>query len=114
MRCFFAVMRFIVTSIVAVLLVLLLAGCTVGPKYVKPAVPTTPTYKEEAPGSFKESDQWQPAQPGHQKSRGNGWEIFGDPNPKKGEEQMVGSNQNLKGAEARSRQARAAIRFNRA
>src|SRR6266481_5105665 len=60
MRYFFAVMRFIVTSIVVVLLVLLLAGCTVGPKYIKPAVPTTPTYKEEAPGTFKESDQWQP------------------------------------------------------
>jgi len=29
MRYFFAVMRFIVTSIVALLLVLLLAGCTV-------------------------------------------------------------------------------------
>src|SRR5882762_7051312 len=54
MRYFLAVMRFIVTSIVALLLVLLLAGCTVGPKYVKPTVPTTPAYKEEAPGSFKE------------------------------------------------------------
>jgi len=39
MRYFFAVMRFIVTSIVALLLVLLLAGCTVGPKYIKPTVP---------------------------------------------------------------------------
>src|ERR1700731_3656776 len=114
MRCFFAVMRFIVTSIVAVLLVLLLAGCTVGPKYVKPAVPTTPTYKEEAPGSFKESDQWQPAQPGAQKSRGTWWEIFGDTELNKLEEQIAGSNQNLKVAEARFRQARAAIRFNRA
>ena len=68
MRYFFAVMRLIITSIVAPLLVLLLAGCTVGPKYIKPAVPTTPTYKEEAPGSFKESDQWQPARPGDRKS----------------------------------------------
>src|ERR1700731_4621872 len=114
MRCFFAVMRFIVTSIVAVLLVLLLAGCTVGPKYVKPAVPTTPTYKEEAPGSFKESDQWQPAQPGDQRSRGNWWEIFGDPQLNKLEEQIASSNQSLKVAEARFREARAAIRFNRA
>jgi len=114
MRCFFAVMRFIVTSIVAALLVLLLAGCTVGPKYIKPAVPTTPAYKEEAPGSFKESDQWQPAQPGDQTSRGNWWEIFGDPELNKLEEQIAGSNQNLKVAEARFREARAAIRFNRA
>ncbi len=114
MKYFFAVMRFIVTSIVAVLLVLLLAGCTVGPKYVKPAAPATPTYKEEAPGSFRESDQWQPARPGDQTSRGNWWEIFGDPELNDLEEQIAGSNQNLKVAEARFREARAAIRFNRA
>ena len=68
-----AIARFMLTGIVALILVLLLAGCTVGPKYVKPSVPTTPTYKEEPPGSFKESDQWQPAQPGDQTSRGNWW-----------------------------------------
>jgi NodT family efflux transporter outer membrane factor (OMF) lipoprotein len=114
MRYFFAVMRFLVTSIVALLLVLLLVGCTVGPKYVKPSVPATPAYKEEVPGSFKESDQWQPAHPSDQTSRGNWWEIFGDPELNKLEEQISGSNQNLKVAEARFRQARAAIRFNRA
>src|SRR5467141_2859955 len=114
MRYFFAVMRFIVTSIFVLLLVLLLAGCTVGPKYVKPTVPTTPNYKEDAPGSFKESARWQPAQPGDQRSRGNWWEIFGDPELNDLEEQIAGSNQNLKVAEARFREARAAIRFNRA
>jgi len=112
-----AVARFIVTSIVALLLVLLivaLEGCTVGPKYVKPSVPTTPAYKEETPASFKESDQWQPAHPGDQTSRGNWWEIFGDLELNRLEEQIAGSNQNLKVAEARFREARAAIRFNRA
>jgi NodT family efflux transporter outer membrane factor (OMF) lipoprotein len=114
MRHLFAVMRFMLTGIVALLLVLLLVGCTVGPKYVKPAVPTTRAYKEEVPDSFKESDQWQPARPGDQTSRGNWWEIFGDTELNKLEEQISGSNQNLKVAEARFRQARAAIRFNRA
>src|ERR1700675_68148 len=114
MRCFFAVMRFIVTGVVAMLLGLLLEGCTVGPKYIKPAVPTTPAYKEEEPSSFKESDQWQPARPGDQISRGNWWAIFSDPELNKLEEQIAGSNQNLKIAEARFREARAAIRFNRA
>jgi NodT family efflux transporter outer membrane factor (OMF) lipoprotein len=112
-----AVARFIVTSIVALLLVLLIvafAGCTVGPKYVKPTVPATPAYKEETPASFKESGQWQPAHPGDQTSRGNWWEIFGDPELNTLEEQIAGSNQNLKVAEARFREARAAIRFNRA
>ncbi len=114
MRYLFAAMRFILTGIVALFLVLLLAGCTVGPKYVKPAVPTTPAYKEGVPDSFKESDQWQPAHPADQTSRGNWWEIFGDPELNKLEEQIAGSNQTLKVAEARFRQARAAIRFSRA
>ena len=47
MKYFFAGVRFIVTGIVAMLLGLLLAGCTVGPKYIKLSVPTTPAYKEE-------------------------------------------------------------------
>ncbi len=114
MRPLFGVMRFLLTSGVAVLLVLLLAGCTVGPRYIKPAVPTSPTYKEEAPDSFKELNQWQPAHPADQTSRGNWWAIFGDPDLNKLEEQVAGSNQNLKVAEARFREARAAIRFNRA
>jgi NodT family efflux transporter outer membrane factor (OMF) lipoprotein len=117
MRFLLAVMRLLFTSIVALLLMLLiiaLEGCTVGPKYVKPAVPTSTNYKEEAPASFKESDQWQPANPGDQASRGKWWEIFGDPELNQLEEQIADSNQNLKVAEARFREARAAIRFNRA
>jgi NodT family efflux transporter outer membrane factor (OMF) lipoprotein len=108
------VVRFILTGIVALILVLLLAGCTVGPKYVKPTAPTTPAYKEDPPAAFKESEQWQPAHPGDQTSRGNWWEIFGDPELNQLEEQIAGFNQNLKVAEARFREARAAIRFNRA
>jgi NodT family efflux transporter outer membrane factor (OMF) lipoprotein len=117
MKYMLVVARYILTSIVALLLVLLfvaLEGCTVGPKYVKPSVPSTPNYKEETPASFKESDQWQPAHPGDQTSRGNWWEIFGDPELNTLEVQIASSNQNLKVAEARFREARAAIRFNRA
>jgi len=114
MRYFLVVMRFISTGTPVLPLVLLLAGCTVGPKYIKPSVPATATYKEEPPGSFKESEQWQPAHPGDQTSRGKWWEIFGDPELNKLEEQIAGSNQNLKVAEARFREARATIRFNRA
>ena len=117
MKYLFALMRFILTGVVALLLVLLivaLEGCTVGPKYVKPSVPTTPAYKEDTPASFKESEQWQPAHPGDQASRGNWWEIFSDPELNKLEEQIADSNQDLKVAEARFREARAAIRFNRA
>jgi NodT family efflux transporter outer membrane factor (OMF) lipoprotein len=114
MRYFSSLMRFISTGTIILPPVFLLAGCTVGPKYIKPTVPMTAMYKEEAPSSFKESDQWQPARPGDQMSRGNWWEIFGDPELNKLEERIAGSNQTLKVAEARFREARAAIRFNQA
>jgi len=110
----FVAARLILTRMVAFLLALLLAGCMVGPRYARPDVPTTPTYKEEVPGSFKGSDQWQRANPADQASRGNWWEIFGDPELNTLEEQIAGFNQTLKVAEARFREARAAIRFNRA
>src|SRR5580700_11468047 len=113
MRYVFGVMRFLLNNMVA-LPALLLAGCTVGPKYIKPTVPMTLAYKEEAPDSFKELNQWQPARPADQASRGNWWEVFGDPDLNKLEEQVASSNQNLKVAEARFHEARAAIRFNRA
>jgi NodT family efflux transporter outer membrane factor (OMF) lipoprotein len=114
MNQIFVAARWIPTRIVPFLLALLLAGCTVGPRYARPSAPTTPAYKEEVPGSFKESDQWQRANPADQVSRGNWWEIFGDPELNKLEEQIAGFNQTLKVAEARFREARAAIRFNRA
>lgn len=92
---------------------LLLSGCMVGPKYVKPTVPMAPGFKEQPPDSFKESNGWKPAQPDDQTLRGNWWEIFGDPQLNSLEEQLSVSNQNLKVAEARFREARAMIRFNR-
>ena len=66
-------LRYIVTSIVALLQVLLvfaLAGCTVGPKYVKSSTPTPPAYKEQPPASYKGAYQWQTANPADQASRG--------------------------------------------
>jgi NodT family efflux transporter outer membrane factor (OMF) lipoprotein len=110
-------LRYTFTGIIAFLLVLLvvaLAGCTVGPKYVRPAAPTPAAYKEQPPASYQGADQWKPANPGDQASHGNWWEIFGDPELNKLEEQVATSNQDLKVYDARFREARAAIRFNRA
>jgi NodT family efflux transporter outer membrane factor (OMF) lipoprotein len=93
---------------------MLLAGCTVGPKYVKPTVPTAPAYKEAPPQSFKEAGGvWKPAA-GNQTLAGKWWQVFEDPELNTLEEQVTISNQDLKVAEARFRQARALIRFNRA
>jgi NodT family efflux transporter outer membrane factor (OMF) lipoprotein len=95
-------------------LAVLLAGCSVGPKYTRPSVPAAPAYKEAPPASFKESDGWKPAQPDDQVIRGKWWELFEDPQLNALEEQINVTNQTLKVAEARFRQARATIRFNRA
>jgi outer membrane protein TolC len=90
------------------------AGCEVGPKYTKASAPTTPSYKEAQPESFKEAGQWKTAQPSDQALRGKWWESFGDPQLNSLEEQLTVSNQDLKVAEARLREARATVRFNRA
>jgi NodT family efflux transporter outer membrane factor (OMF) lipoprotein len=98
----------------ALALTLVLAGCMVGPKYTKPPADVPPAYKEPPPDSFKEGDGWKTAQPGDQTLRGNWWEIFGDTQLNAMEEQLTIANQDLKAAEARFREARAMIRFNRA
>ena len=85
---------------------LLLGGCMVGPDYTKPSVPMTSIYKE--------SDGWKVAQPGDHLPRGQWWVILGDPELHALEEQVAAANQNLKIAEARLREARALVRFNRA
>lgn len=89
-------------------------SCTVGPKYTKPSVPTTPSFKEPPPENFKENGNWKPAQPGDAQLRGKWWEIFNDPQLNTLEEQVEGVNLNLAIAEQRFRQARTTIRFNRA
>ena len=100
-------------SSVMVMLVLL-GGCMVGPKYQKPPVPVTPAFKEPPPDSFKESDDWKRSHPDAAALRGNWWEVFGDSKLNALEEQVTVSNQDLKMAEARFRQARTMVRFNRA
>ena len=86
--------------------VLQFTGCAVGPKYRQPVVPTPPAYKE--------AGNWKPAQPNEQNLGGEWWKIFQDPQLDALEAQVNISNQNLKAAEAQFRQARAAVRYNRA
>ena len=94
------------TGCLAALAALLLGGCMVGPSYKKPAVPMTAAYKE--------TDGWKAAQPSDHLPRGAWWTIFRDPELDALEEQIPAANQNLRIAEARLRQARALVRFNRA
>ncbi|HEY7307061.1 MAG TPA: efflux transporter outer membrane subunit [Bryobacteraceae bacterium] len=91
----------------------MLASCTVGPKYTKPSVPSAPAYSEQPPASYKEVNGWKNTQPGETLIRGKWWELFGDPELNALEEQVEPANQTLKVAEANFRQARASIKYNR-
>ena len=91
-----------------------LTGCMVGPKYVKPTVPMAPGFKEAGPDAYKENANWHVAQPADAVQRGEWWTIFGDAELNALEPQIAANNQDLKAADARFREARALIRFNRA
>jgi NodT family efflux transporter outer membrane factor (OMF) lipoprotein len=83
-----------------------IAGCTVGPNYVRPAA--------EAPPAYKEAQDWKVADPKDQQPRGKWWEVFGDPQLSSLLSQIEISNQTLKAAEARVREAQALTRAARA
>jgi len=93
-------------GVVLATVVLSFSGCAVGPKYHPPVIQAPPTYKEVG--------GWKPAQPNDQNLGGEWWKIFQDPQLDELELQVNVSNQNLKAAEAQFRQARAALRYNRA
>lgn len=97
-----------------VVFALLLGGCMVGPKYVKPDTPMASNFKESPPDSFNETKDWKFAQPGAPSLSPQWWETFADPQLTALEQQVVAGNQDLKIAEARFREARALIRLNRA
>jgi NodT family efflux transporter outer membrane factor (OMF) lipoprotein len=98
----------------ASVVLLLLCGCMVGPKYVKPSTPLAPAYKEANPDASRENANWQVAQPADAAQRGEWWKIFGDEQLNTLEPQVAADNQDLKVADARFREARALIRFNHA
>jgi NodT family efflux transporter outer membrane factor (OMF) lipoprotein len=78
---------------------LLLAGCMVGPDYVRPPV--------ETPAAYKEMEGWKQAAPRDALDRGNWWEIFSDPELSALMLRVDISNQNIRLAETNFRQARA-------
>ena len=83
-------------------------SCAVGPRYVKPAAPAA------AEDTFKETEGWTQAQPSDELPRGTWWEVFGDDQLNALEAGLAGSNQDLKAADARFREARALIGVSRA
>ncbi|RZU43438.1 efflux transporter outer membrane subunit [Edaphobacter modestus] len=99
---------------VAALISVTLAGCRVGPQYVRPAAPVAPEFKETLPSNFKSSDGWKVAQPSDAQLKGDWWTLFHDSELNTLEAQIDPANQTLKQAEANFRSARASVRFYRA
>ena len=95
-------------------LMLFASACTIGPKYARPSVSTSPAYKELAPITDGPQGEWKPSKPQDQVLRGKWWEIFGDAKLNSLEDRIEVSNQNLKIVEAHFRQARDLIGINRA
>ena len=83
-----------------VVLVVLLAGCMMGPDYRKPEV--------AAPAQYKELEGWRQASPGDELPRGSWWTVFADATLDELMKRVEISNQNIRAAEARMRQARGA------
>jgi NodT family efflux transporter outer membrane factor (OMF) lipoprotein len=80
--------------------ILVFGGCAVGPDYQRPGL--------ASPAAFKEAGTWKVAQPADTLPRGRWWTIFGDPLLDELLAQVEVSNQNVRVAEARYRQAKAA------
>ena len=91
-------------------LVLVSAGCAVGPNYRQPSIGAPPAFKEQPPVNLKEAEAagWKQSQPGDAYAKGRWWELYNDAALNALEEQVNVSNQNVLQAEALYRQARAA------
>ena len=102
------------TALLCSVVLLLLPGCVVGPKYHRPSVDTPGTFKEVTPDDLKKMDGWKVAQPQDSALHGKWWEIFGDPQLNALEEQVNISNQTVAAAFASFMAARALVREARA
>ena len=83
------------------IVLLALAGCAVGPDYKRPDVPISAT--------FKELEGWRDARPQDDLPRGQWWSVFADPELDRLLQRVDVSNQNVRAAEARVRQARSVM-----
>ena len=95
-------------------LLLVLAGCVVGPKYHPPSPQAPAPQYKESPSQSKETGDWTVAQPADAKLRGKWWEIFNDSELNALEEQLDINNQNIKQFFENFMEARAVVREARA
>jgi outer membrane protein, multidrug efflux system len=88
----------------ALALLALSAGCTVGPRYSRPAAPTP------APDAWKTQPPWEQAAPKDAIPKGAWWQVFHDPTLDAYEQQLLQANQSLVAARDRLNQARSLAR----
>jgi NodT family efflux transporter outer membrane factor (OMF) lipoprotein len=98
------------SAAIAVFLAIVLCGCAVGPKYVRPSVPTPPAFKEQAAPGAAAATNWKPAQPSEAAARGKWWEAFNDPGLNALEDKATASNQTIAAAAANFFAARALVK----
>ena len=79
-------------------------GCTVGPRYSRPASPAP------APDAWKTQPPWQQAAPKDAIPKGAWWQVFNDPALDAYEQQLLQANQSLQAARDRLDQARSLAR----
>ena len=89
---------------IAVALFGLAAGCTVGPRYSRPAAPAP------APDAWKTQPPWEQAAPKDSIPKGAWWQVFNDPALDAYEQQLLQANQTLAAARDRLEQARSLAR----
>jgi len=94
----------------AAILLPMLSGCVVGPKYHPPTPQAPAAVYKESPTQFKETGDWTVAQPADAKLRGKWWEIFNDAELNVLEEQLDINNQNIKQYFENFMEARAIVR----
>jgi outer membrane protein, multidrug efflux system len=90
--------------IAATLLLIAASGCTVGPRYSRPAAPTP------APDAWKTQPPWEQAAPKDAIPKGVWWQVYHDPTLDGYEQQLLQANQSLIAAVDRLNQARSLAR----
>jgi outer membrane protein, multidrug efflux system len=96
------VKRSVLPSLIALLA--LAAGCTVGPRYSRPAPAAPP------PDAWKTQPPWQQAAPKDSIPKGAWWQVYNDPTLNAFEQQLLQANQSLEAARDRLNQARSLAR----
>ena len=97
-------------TVVALVCLVLFAGCSFAPKYAKPVVQTPAAFKELPPEQFKEAEGWKAAEPKDDTLRGKWWEMFHEPELNALEGQVAVSNQSVAVALANFLAARAVVK----